>query len=146
MNDAFSSYLERIGQDNASVTRRVSAFVDVSEELTGEVAVDLLLEDYVDASGARTLTDLNVFTESHLVSFVNFMNEDDMFLMSLRTEPLSCRIAKTEYTFGQASPQSKLSVDLRFRDSPDVGARFTATGLNCDALMELVRKYFLRRT
>ncbi len=118
------------------------AICDLVGKLIDDEIADIFVTDYVESDGRRNYEDLLLFTSGRIIEAQRFITEDTLFINDInQCQLIGLELRRFAYDFEKASTESRLSGMAAFGERMSIDLK--ASGVNCDFLTSLLKKYFL---
>jgi len=143
MKENFIVYLKKIGLDEEAIKRIEEIYVLFNQTFNYEIE-DIFVEDSIDSIGNRKYNHLQFFSKNNIFfDAVDFLSEYDYNIYRFN-KISSVHISTSNYNFKESTKSSRLTVELLFNEiSSETDYSFEATRENCDALRDILIKYFI---
>lgn len=141
MNKAHRNYLASIGMQAPFIERTSEVYALITSVIPHKFD-DFYVCDVVDNEKNRKYTSLWLFARGMVVESKNYLTMEKMDFA--RVDKVKYyELSSKDYDYRKANENSRLSVDFKFYSSgPDtVGGQLIASGVNCDYLMTIFKKY-----
>ena len=143
MKKEFMKYCRDIDIETKKLQGRIEDCHDVFVKITKETPIDMIIEEYIDKEESRNYTDLTFWSKNYAGSFVNFIEEINVYISNLNNEIEFYRFKPLNYNFNKGTQKSRLI--LEYRTSNHILGIYKVTKGNCDYLMKIFRKYVYPR-
>ena len=140
MKNEFTSYFQRLGLSTTLQTR-IQEIFDFYATLCREDIIHVFVTEHITEDGTRNFESLWLLSSNFVMEAKGFVSRDDFDMAELSTPICYWEMQKQDYDFKVATDKSRMS--FRFRFPSDVGGQLKASRENCDALRDLIVKYFV---
>ncbi|MDL1870913.1 hypothetical protein FBR05_01755 [Deltaproteobacteria bacterium PRO3] len=137
----FTTYFETIGLAEP-LKQKVFEIWKAVEIICPEPLLDLFVCDYLTQDRVRKYEGLFIFSEKYLIEIENFISTGEMGIIRIADQRKTLQFQYKNYDFSAATTDSELSITL-YIISDSWRSYFKSSGLNCDKLLELSKKYFI---
>jgi hypothetical protein len=136
----FTNYLRRLGMTSPLITRASEVYEFYRILVPGPIP-GIFVSEYATADGTRQYENLWFFTRRFAMEAKSFVTADNFDIAPYGRRLAALVVRKEDYDFRKAKEGSRLSVDCV--DESAVTYSLRASGLNCDSLRDIVRKFFV---
>jgi hypothetical protein len=136
----FSNYLRRLGMTSPLIARASDVYDFYRTIVPGPIP-GIFVSEYTTADGQRHYESLWFFTRRFAMEAKSFVTADDFDIAPYLRRLAAIAVRKENYDFRKAKEGSRLTVECVDESSVTYGLR--ASGLNCDSLRDIVRKFFV---
>lgn len=140
MKDQYAQYLLSI-DETETLYERVNIILHSYRKIWAEEVADIYLSEDAKTDAIAGYRDLWLYSTNIATRIELFKTEWNFEVLPIRDCVLRCQIKRRKYDFGNAVPESRLSVMVAL----DSGRQFelNASGVNCRYLKDIILKYFM---
>lgn len=140
MNTAFNKYLKDIDLSDILINR-VDDLITEIENLYILSITDIFVCNKETKEGITT-TSLWAFSNNWMIECKNFALEEDFDILSVKDSVVYCNIKKNNYKIREAPNSNSSLYFFAMLNVADMTCEFSAIGINCRYLLEIVKSYF----
>lgn len=140
----FEEYFSALGIRGPIQRRILEVLETIKKIYPNERFVDVSINEFLDEEGVRHLKDIRFYSSNISVHAKDFLIKNDFYISSLMQDFLTLNVESKNYDFVQANEKSKLDI-VGFMLARKVPTELHGSGVNCDYLFDIFKKYFLPR-
>ena len=106
---------------------------------------DVFVSEYRNSEDTKVYENAWFFSEKHVMEAKNFIVRSEVDILTIKNGVKYCKLTTEEYDFKKAAEGSRLRADIIFGGESlhQTSAELKATGLNCDCLRDIIKRYFI---